>query len=243
MSSSEAAQPPCSGGSAAPSAGDDMGGVRMLGERVAYKGWKTVIKRRFLFPETAKEVEFDLSHSANAAVFVFVWHSASKSATLVEEFYPGPQRWMSGVVAGIAECNHDPHTGRAAKHESTMQAAQFELSEEAQLEGGLWFPLVHNSEDAPHCQPDPTSSGPGGATSSMFDSKFSTQRYHYYLCVDPVPATEPRPLDDDEHINILKGVSANQVLELVLSGKTTATAALVMMLALHKLRQLGELPA
>lgn len=51
---------------------------------------------------------------------VFVWHTDSKTLTLVKEFAPGREAVAHGVVAGMYEKD---------KHDSPLQAAKYEVSE------------------------------------------------------------------------------------------------------------------
>jgi hypothetical protein len=59
-------------------------------------------------------------------VFVLPFDSQRKRFTIVEEFHPGPNRRMYGLIAGMKE----------SKHESLRQAAIWELSEEGRLKLG-----------------------------------------------------------------------------------------------------------
>ncbi|CAN0534828.1 unnamed protein product, partial [Scytosiphon promiscuus] len=63
------------------------------------------------------------------SVVVLVWHTDSKTLTLINEFAPGREEVSYGVVAGMYEKN---------KHDSPLQAAKYELEEEAHLLGGTW---------------------------------------------------------------------------------------------------------
>lgn len=51
---------------------------------------------------------------------VFVWHTQTKTLTLIKEFAPGREEVAHGVVAGMYEKD---------KHDSPLQAAKFEVSE------------------------------------------------------------------------------------------------------------------
>lgn len=50
---------------------------------------------------------------------VFVWHTDSKTLTLIKEYAPGRETVAHGVVAGMYEKD---------KHESPLQAAKYEVS-------------------------------------------------------------------------------------------------------------------
>lgn len=53
------------------------------------------------------------------SVAVFVWHTESKTLTLIKEFAPGREAVAHGVVAGLYEKD---------KHDSPLQAAKYEVS-------------------------------------------------------------------------------------------------------------------
>lgn len=55
---------------------------------------------------------------------VLVWHTETKTLTLIKEFAPGREAVAHGVVAGVYEKN---------KHDSPLQAAKFEVSINARL--------------------------------------------------------------------------------------------------------------
>jgi len=63
---------------------------------------------------------------------VLPFDSQRKRFTIVEEFHPGPNRRMYGLIAGMKE----------SKHESLRQAAIWELSEEGRLKLGKNSELV-----------------------------------------------------------------------------------------------------
>lgn len=54
------------------------------------------------------------------SVVVLVWHTDSKTLTLIKEFAPGREEISYGVVAGMYEKD---------KHDSPLQAAKYEVSE------------------------------------------------------------------------------------------------------------------
>lgn len=63
----------------------------------------------FAFPQTKED----------PSVAVFVWHTESKTLTLIKEFAPGREEVAHGVVAGLYE---------RSKHDSPLQAAKYEVS-------------------------------------------------------------------------------------------------------------------
>ena len=68
------------------------------------------------------------------SVLVVPWCTESRTTTLLREWQPGTDRVLWGVVAGMVEeeagyGSHSAATG--TKHSGPLQAAQYELDEEA----------------------------------------------------------------------------------------------------------------
>eukprot|EP00638_Chattonella_subsalsa_P014322 CAMPEP_0117809592 /NCGR_PEP_ID=MMETSP0948-20121206/20828_1 /TAXON_ID=44440 /ORGANISM="Chattonella subsalsa, Strain CCMP2191" /LENGTH=146 /DNA_ID=CAMNT_0005645433 /DNA_START=365 /DNA_END=805 /DNA_ORIENTATION=- len=109
------------------------------------------------------------------------------------------------------------------KHSSPLEAAKFELEEEAHLTGGTWINLLKDEE-----------------TSIPVD-KYSTNRFHCYLVLDPEEADNPRELDAEEYITIEKGYTKSQIMDLIAGGKMNIMSSYTCLLAFEKLRDLGYL--
>lgn len=62
-----------------------------------------------------------------------------------------------------------------------------------------------------------------------------------YLVVDAMKVTNPRPLDDEEEIEIVEGVSVEEILEMIRSGEMNCIGGFASLLAIEKLRVLGEI--
>ena len=63
-----------------------------------------------------------------------------------------------------------------------------------------------------------------------------------YLVIDAQHVSHPRPLDDEEDIEIVRGVTADQILQMIREGDFNLVGGWGAMLALVKLRELGEIP-
>ena len=150
--------------------------------------------------------------TGGGAVLIFAWDTETKTATLVREYMPGSHKILWGMAAGLVE---DKHGHDVAK------AAQDELEEETQLTGGTWIPLSKNP--------------------SAMD-KYALTTIGAYLVLDPVPAENPKPLDDEEDIEIVRGVTVPDILKWITTGEMNMVSAWGCMLAIEKLRELGEYP-
>ena len=150
--------------------------------------------------------------TGESAVLVFAWDRKTKTASLIREYMPASHRILWGLAAGLVEEKHGS---------DVLTAAQDELEEESHLTGGTWIQL---------------SSKP-----SAMD-KYALTHIHAYLVLDAKPAENPKPLDDEEDIEIVPGVTIDQIKEWIASGEMNLVSGWGCMLAMEKLRELGELP-
>lgn len=62
-----------------------------------------------------------------------------------------------------------------------------------------------------------------------------------YLVIDAEHVPNPRPLDDEEDIEIVRGVTAEEILRMIREGDFNLVGGWGALLALEKLRELGEI--
>ena len=62
-----------------------------------------------------------------------------------------------------------------------------------------------------------------------------------YLVIDAEHVHNPRPLDDEEDIEIIRCVTANEILQMIREGDFNLVGGWGALLALQKLRDLGEI--
>jgi len=149
------------------------------------------------------------------AVIIFAWDSKTKTATIVREYMPGCHKVLGGLAAGIIETCPDKHDS------DPLVAAQHELEEECHLAGGTWYRLTDE-----------------GVTVPM--DKYVQTKITPYLVVDPAIVEDPRELDEEEEIEIVRGVKADEIIDMVRAGDMNLVGAWASLLALQKLRDLGE---
>ena len=185
----------------------------IVGETIGYSRWRTIIERTIRMPN-GNLVDFDLVGLAGAtsAVMIFAWDSTRKTATLVREYHPGPDQYLVGMAAGIVE--EDKHNG------NSLTAAQHELEEECHLAGGEWYLLT----------PQP-----------LAMDKYSLTRARAYLVLDAKHVPDPRPQDDEEDIEILSGVTIEEIENMIQGGEMNLVGVWGCLLAMKKLRELGEI--
>ena len=128
---------------------------------------------------------------------------------LIREYCPGVHAIKSGIPGGLFE---------ERKHQNLLDAARHELNEEAGLKGGTWIAL------APEGVPQ---------------DKYSRNRLHPYLVIDATVDPNPRSQDETEQIQVEHGVSLREARRRLLAGDMPAPAAMVTLMALDKLRELG----
>eukprot|EP00934_Nitzschia_sp_Nitz4_P007029 Nitzschia sp. Nitz4//scaffold5_size260463//232448//233212//NITZ4_001025-RA/size260463-augustus-gene-0.111-mRNA-1//-1//CDS//3329555469//7019//frame0 len=192
------------------------GKFHIVDESVAYRGWRTIVKRQVRM-RNGNTVTFDLVgvKTGGSAVMMFAWDTKTKTATLIREYMPGPHKVMWGLAAGMVE---EKHGNQAEK------AARDELEEEAHLEGGTWIRLTPRK-------------GPG-----IGMDKYSLTNVHAFLVLDAQPAMNPKSLDDEEDIEYVRGVPIAKIMEWIAKGEMNMVSAWGCLLAIEKLRELGEYP-
>lgn len=146
----------------------------------------------------------------SGAAIIFAWNSSSKSATIIREYNPGPHETLYGLAAGLIEEKHGANPRVAAEHE---------LEEECHLKGGEWYEL-------------------SGRPLAM--DKYVTTKVYPFLVIDPEYVQNPRPLDEEEDIEILPGVSADEILGMIDRAEMNIVGAWASLLAINKLRELGQ---
>lgn len=135
--------------------------------------------------------------------------------TMVREFCQGPNEWLLTLPAG----GFDP-----ARHPSLAAAAAAELSEEARLTGGDWCSLLKGE------------AGTAGAA----EGKWSANRFHAFLCVDPHPDLTPGPRDAEERIDVVR-VPVAELGALVAAGRILPPSVSVAWAAVDELRRRGAI--
>ena len=134
---------------------------------------------------------------------------------------PAPKKVMFGVAAGLIENKHNNHAFIAAQHE---------LEEECYLKGGNWFYLLNNDAHTT-------------TTTTVSMDKYCTTEIHPYLVIDAerVCSSVSKPRDLEEDIEVVEGIDVDTLLVLLRSGRMNAISSWACLLALNKLRELGEI--
>lgn len=184
---------------------------KVLKNEIAYSGWRNIIKREVLQPN-GRISTFDIvSQKGEPSVAVFTWDIKTSSTTLLREYHPGIDKVLYGVIGGIYE---------SKKHTSCLQAAQFELEEEAQLQSSQWIHLLNKE-----------------ASTCSFD-KYSDNVLYPYLALDCINVEKPRPMDEDEFIIMEKHVSYQKLMSIINDGNMNMVSSYMCLMALRKLDDL-----
>jgi 8-oxo-dGTP pyrophosphatase MutT (NUDIX family) len=187
--------------------------VAMTGQRAA-----AMVHDRTVRLDNGREVTFSIfgrgDDDSDVSVFVLPFDSSTRRFVLVEEYHPGPDAKLVGLIAGMVE----------RKHASVEEAARWELSEEARLTFGPASRLVPLAPSARRGYPQ---------------DKYSSARFYPYLALDCVPDEKPRPRDDEERISI-SHVSEVELRALLRSGRMNTPSMGFALLALDWLEAQGE---
>jgi len=160
--------------------------------------------------------------SNGGAVIVVAWDTRTKTATLIREYNPGCHKVLYGPAAGLIE------SGDKHENSNPLIAAQMELEEECHLAGGRWHRLV-------------TSQTSSGGFGGVFMDKYVSTEIVPYLVLDATRVQDPRPCDAEEEIQIVHGVTAEEMWRMVQQGDMNLVGSWATLLALEKLRELGEI--
>jgi len=176
----------------------------------AYTGWRSVVSKQATYPDGSQH-RFDVVTQGSPSVLVVPWCTRTRTTTLLREWQPGPEEVLWGVCAGIVE---------PGKHASNLQAAQYELNEEAQLESHMWLSVLDRSAPA---------------------DKYSDNRFDIFLAMDcsPVGVQQQRNLDSAERIDIYPGVSYKRVMDIIEKGEMNVAGSFACMVAFRALERKG----
>lgn len=193
-------------------------------EEQVYQRYLTLYNRRIRFPETegrpAEEHDFDIIGHPQASFHfaaVFPFHPATDNmpaqVTILKEFCQGPGQMMYSLPAGSFD---------KKRHGDYAGCARAELSEEAQLEGGEWVPLL----------------GPGHQ--GIAEVKWCANRFTPFLCIGPSPAAKAGNMDAEEFIEVHR-LGIPDLREAMRSGNMLLPSVTTAYLALEELQKRGYL--
>eukprot|EP01038_Epipyxis_sp_PR26KG_P016013 gene16013-21732_t len=191
-----------------------MSEVKKIGEEVVYRGYRNVVRKQILLPSSENIINYDTIDAKSTSVTVFVWDRNTSTCTLIREYHPGIEEFMFGTVAGMYE---------PSKHISPIQAAQFELEEEAQLTSVAWFSLLDDS-----------------SRTVSFD-KYSNNRFYPFLALDCKKVANPKLMDDEEFITTQSGTTYQELMKMIRIGKINVLSSYTILMGLNKLKEL-EIP-
>ncbi|KAG0748970.1 hypothetical protein G6F57_003271 [Rhizopus arrhizus] len=103
--------------------------------------------------------------------------------------------------------------------ESMKEAAKHELSEEAHLKGGKWIKLFEGED-------------------GISELKWGKNKFIPFLCLDPVDDDKPMERDYEEHIDIIRDVSVNELKQFIMKGEMMLPSVQTAWMALDYLKLL-----
>lgn len=193
---------------------------KVLSDDVVYDRYARVYSRKVQFPN-GKQFAFDVwgrvwKNDSFGVVTVVPFDRATQTFTLIREYNIAHARFSYVFPTGQME---------RAKHSSNEVAAAAELEEEAQLRCNHWLNLL----------------GADGGRGAPQD-KYQREAVFYYLCTDAEHVDNAAQLDDEEEIEVVHGVTPEQLHGLVAAGAMQSNQIAASLLALDKLRNLHLLP-
>ncbi|CAO3683760.1 unnamed protein product [Umbelopsis ramanniana] len=167
----------------------------ILKDEIVYKRYITVWQRTTRF-EDGREIQWDVvGHDSPLPTFVtvFTFDTNTKTTCILKEYVQGSNEVKYTCTAGSFD---------RRKHQSLEEAAQHELSEEAQLTGGHWISLC------PSSQPE-----------GISELKWGKNRFVPYICINPTPDANPKPRDAEEYMEVVRDVSIDDFTQMVMRGE------------------------
>jgi len=198
----------------------------LLSDTVLHDHWRRLINRRVRLPSgLVADFEIVGQRGTDEAVLVFCWNTHRKTATLVSEYMPATHNRQLGLAAGMVEAHKHGSNEDANDDNDSMQltAAQHELEEECRLTGGQWIRLT------------------GDRPVTM--DKYSTTRLSVFLVLDPVPVTDGNHKQRDEleeGMEVVENVSVDDLRRMMKDAQLTVVGSWASLLALDRLREIGE---
>ncbi|KAI9356078.1 hypothetical protein BD770DRAFT_420417 [Pilaira anomala] len=188
--------------------------AKIVNETVLHKRYITVWNRTTQF-EDGRVIDWDVvGHDTPYPTFVvvFTFDTKKKTTCILKEYAQGTNEIKYTCVAG----SYDQR-----KHQSVLEAAQHELSEEARLKGGEWINLL------------PANHSPDGIS----ELKWGKNRFIPYLCLDPIEDENPLERDAEEYIQVVKGVIIDHLESFITQGEMMLPSVQTSWMALSYLRK------
>lgn len=184
---------------------------RVVGDTVAWTGFARVYSRQVLY-EDGHNVTFDVwgrcwRDEAFAVAIVVPFDRLTRTFTLVREFCIAHGRHVYSFPAGQVEKKHGG---------DATAAAVAELEEEAHLKCATRMRKL--------------------VTMAAPQDKFQREVVHYFLCDRIVPMSSAALLDPEERIDIVGGVKAATLLNIVRAGGMQSNMMAAALLAMDDLR-------
>jgi 8-oxo-dGTP pyrophosphatase MutT (NUDIX family) len=232
--------------------GGSDGRYHIVDERVLFRGWRNVVGRTVRYP-SGNLVEFHVVSQSvsDEAVVVVAFDRVRRTFTLVREYMPSRLGLVLGMAAGMVEegSHNDGINGEngfapaSADDDTVLASAIRELAEECRLDGSA--AAAESEATAEWIRLTSPAHG------TVMD-KYCTTRLHAYLVIGARPLPEekddlhhhphPHRRDDaEEGMEVVQGITEEQLLDLIQRGDLTVVGSWAALLALQKLRVMKEL--
>lgn len=194
---------------------------KTISEEMVYSRYARVYSRKIQFP-TGEQYSFDIwgrvwKNDSFSVVTIIPFDKKTQTFTLIREYNPAHSTHVYGFPQGMVELG--------SKHTNLQHAASKELEEEAHLKCRSWINLLDEHS--------------GGVP----QDKYQRENVFIYLCSDAVHMDHADGVDEEEEIEIIKGVTVSQVFQLSHAGVLQSNNIAAGLLAVDKLRQMRLLPS
>lgn len=200
-----------------------------VSDSVVYNRYARVYDRTIRFPNN-QQFSFDVwgrawKNNSFSVVVVVPFDKATQTFTLIREFNVAHNQHVYSFPQGMVEFGE--------KHTSVKHAATLELEEEAHLKCMDWIYLLD------HDEADTTKS----SASAIPQDKYQREKVYVYLCTNAVELHDNiAGVDAEEEIEIIHGITTQQVFQLSQAGVLQSNNIAAGLLAVEKLRHLALIP-
>ncbi|ORX49917.1 hypothetical protein DM01DRAFT_1409363 [Hesseltinella vesiculosa] len=187
--------------------------AKVLVETISHKRFITVWNRQTEFDD-GRIIEWDVvGHHTPYPTFVvvFAYNTTNKTTCILKEYCQGTNEIKYTCVAGSVD---------RRKHQSPMESAKYELSEEARLTGGDWVCLL-----------------PPEQQDGISELKWGRNRFVPYLCLNPEIDAKPRQRDLEECIQVVNDVPIADLKRFITKGEMMLPSVQTCWMALEYLAE------
>ncbi|KAI9298291.1 hypothetical protein K502DRAFT_283540, partial [Neoconidiobolus thromboides FSU 785] len=179
---------------------------QIVSQSLQYSRYLKLYSQTVHFPKQNKIIDYDIvGHNLKHQFIVCcVYHSATKTFTLIQEYSQGNNNLLFGFVSGGFDNK---------KHLDIDACVKAEVLEEVGYSDGKLVNLLDyfNNEKR----------NIGKESEGILEIKWGTNKFYPYLLIDPILSKKEneRELDYEEYIKIIENITLEELEEYILNGK------------------------